>query len=154
MQHGWAYTSVAQIYKNPIHDDRLEFKFGYERILVKIPPEIQQEIMEVAKPTNNKEEKPSFVYDFLACKAYESKDPRHLDEMKVDDFRWVEVKAGNSGLSPNQIAMLEKIKLPLIRCRVANVLASPKEVKIYWDVVDSEFLSRFKVDSTKKSEHF
>lgn len=151
-QHGWAYTSVAQIYKNPIHNDRLEFKFGFERILVKIPSEIQKEIMEIAKPSNNKEENPSFVYDFLSCKAYESNDPRHLDEMKVDDFRWVEVKTGGSELSPNQIDTLKKIKLPLIRCRVANVLAPPEEVQIYWDEVDSAYLSRFKDDSKRQEE--
>lgn len=150
-QHGWAYASLEQIYKKPIHNDRLEFKFGFERILVKIPSEIQQEIVEIAKPSNNKEENPSFVYDFLACKAYESKDPRHLDEIKTDDFRWVEVKTGNTELSPNQIDALRKIKLPLIRCRVANVLAPPKEVRIYWDEVNSEYLSRFD-DDPKRSQ--
>ena len=40
-QHGWAYTSLEQIFKNPLHNNRLEFKFGFERILVKIPFEIQ-----------------------------------------------------------------------------------------------------------------
>ncbi len=148
-QHGWAYTSVSQIYKNPIHDDRLEFKFGFERILVKIPPEIQKEITDVAKPTNDKEENPSFVYDFLACKAYENTDPRHLDNMSFEDFRWVEVKTGYSDLSTNQIDTLKKIKMPLIRCRVANVLAPPEQIRIYWDEVDSTYLSRFKNDSKR-----
>jgi len=151
-QHGWAFTSVSQIYKNPINDDRLEFKFGFERILVKIPSEIQKEITEIAKPSNNKEENPSFVYDYLSCKAYEGNDPRHLDEMKVDDFRWVEVKTGRSELSPNQIDALKKIKLPLIRCRVANVLAPPEEIQIYWDEVDSGYLSRFNDDSKKSQK--
>lgn len=30
-QRGWAYTSLEQIYKNKIQNDRLEFKFGFER---------------------------------------------------------------------------------------------------------------------------
>jgi hypothetical protein len=66
-QHGWAYTSLEQIYKNPISKNKLEFKFGFERILVKIPSEIQKEITDIAKPSNKKEENPSFVYDFLSC---------------------------------------------------------------------------------------
>ncbi len=149
--HGWAYTSLAQIYKNPINNDRLEFKFGFKRILVNIPPEIQQEITEISKPSNNKEENPSFVYDYLACKAYQNDNPRYMDGMTPDDFRWVEVKTGYSELTQNQIDATNKIKIPLIRCRVANVMAPPEEVRIYWDEVNSEYLSRFK-DDFKKSQ--
>jgi len=145
-QNGWAYTSLENIYKNSIHNDKLEFKFGFERILVKIPFQIQTEIIETAKPTNNQEVNPSFVFDFLACKAYASNDPRHLDDLRLEDFRWVEVKTGMSDLSPNQISMAKKVKIPLIRCRVANVMAPPKEVDIYWDPVDDEYLSRFNND--------
>ena len=43
-QKGWAYTSLEQIYKNSIHNDKLEFKFGFERIIVKIPFQIQQKV--------------------------------------------------------------------------------------------------------------
>ena len=150
-QHRWAYTSLAQIYKNPINNDRLELKFGFKRILVKIPSEIQKEIIEISKPTNNKEENPSFVYDYLACKAYENNNSRYLDHMKPSDFRWVEVKTGSSELTQNQIDTTNKIKLPLMRCRVANVMAPPEEVQIYWDEVNSEYLSRFK-DDFKRSQ--
>jgi len=149
--HGWAYTSLAQIYKNPINNDRLEFKFGFKRILVNIPPEIQQEITEISKPSNKKEENPSFVYDYLACKAYQNDNPRYMDGMTPDDFRWVEVKTGYSELTQNQIDATNKIKIPLIRCRVANVMAPPEEVRIYWDEVNSEYLSRFK-DDFKRSQ--
>ena len=149
-QHGWAYTSLEQIYKTPIHNDRLEFKFGFERILVKIPLEIQNEIIEIAIPSNQKEANPSFVYDFFVCRAYESDDPRHLDNMKPDDFRWAEVKTGYSDLTQNQIDTLKKIKIPLIRYRIPYVLAPPKEVEIYWDEVNSEYLSRFDNDPKRK----
>jgi hypothetical protein len=101
-QRGWAYTSLEQIYKNKIQNDRLEFKFGFERIIVKIPSEIRNEIQSLAVPSNNNEANPSFVYDFLACKAYESDDPRILNDVKAEDFRWVEVKTGKSKLSSNQ----------------------------------------------------
>ena len=145
-QHGWAWTSLSQIHKNPIHNDRLEFRFGFDRILVKIPSEIQKEIMEISKPSNNKEDNPSFVYDYLACKAYQNSNPRNMDGMRPDDFRWVEVKTGRSELTPNQIETTNKIKIPLIRYRVANVMAPPDEVNIYWDEVNSEYLLRFSND--------
>lgn len=146
---GWAYTSLAQIYRNPIKDDRLEFKFGFNRILVNIPLEIQKEITEISQPTNNKEDNPSFVYDYLSCKAHENDNPRYMDGMKPDDFRWVEVKTGRSELTQNQMDTINKIKIPLIRCRVANVMAPPEEVWIYFDEVNSEYLSRFKDDSKR-----
>jgi len=148
-QRGWAYTSLEQINKNSIHNDKLEFKLGFERILVKIPSEIQKEIIETAKPSNNKEENPSFVFDFLSCKAHESDDPRNLNDLKPIDFRWVEVKTGLSDLTPNQINMAMKVKIPLIRCRVNNVFLPPKEIGIYWDKVDYQYLLRFKNDSQR-----
>jgi len=69
--------------------------------------------------------------------------------MKPEAFRWVEVKTGSSELTQNQIDTTKKIKLPLIRCRVANVMAPPEEVCIYWDEVNSEYLSRFKYDNKR-----
>ena len=132
-QHGWAYTSLEQIYKNPIHKDKLEFKHGFERILLKIPLDIQKEITAISKSSNKKEENSSFAYDFLACKAWKSNTPRHLKDIKSEDFRWVEVRTGYDKFSPDQINTLKKIKIPLIKCRVANVLAPPEEVKISWE---------------------
>ena len=88
---GWAWTSTEKIYRTPMHNNRLEFVFGFDRILVNIPFDIQQEILDITRPSNRDEASPSFVYDFLACKAYESDDPRKLDGMKRYDFRWVEV---------------------------------------------------------------
>lgn len=143
---GWAYTSLAQIYRNPIKDDRLEFKFGFKRILVKIPSKIQQEINDLSKPSNNKDENPSFVYDYLSCKAYENDNPRYMDGMKLEDFRWVEVKTGYSRLTPNQVNTISKIKIPLIRCRVPNPMERPEEVTIYFDEVTPEFLAMYQND--------
>ncbi len=130
LQHDWAHTSLEQIYKNPIHKKYLEFEYGFEKILVKIPSEIQKEITDISKSSNKKEENLSFAYDFLACKARQSNVLRHWKDVKSEDFRWVEVKTGYSKFSPNQINTLKKLKIPLVRCRVANVLAPPEEVKI------------------------
>ena len=144
-QHGWAYISLEQIYKNRIQNGKLEFKFGFERILISIPLEIQQEIIEISKPSNGKADQPSFVYDFLACRAYDSDNPRYLDDVTIEDFRWIEVKTGKSKLSENQINTAKKIKIPLIKCHIANVLAPPQEIRIFWDEVNSEYLSQYNI---------
>ena len=139
-QHGWAYTSLEQIYKNPIHKNKLEFKHGFERILVKIPSEVQKEITLIARSSDKKEENPSFVYNFLVCKIHESEDPRNLKDVKPEDFRWIEVKTGYSKPNQKQFDTLKKIKISLFRYRVANVLAPPEEVKIFWDEVNESCL--------------
>lgn len=138
-QHGWAYTSLEQIYKNPIHKDKLEFKHGFEGILLKIPVEIQKEIIMISKLSKKKEDF-SFSYDFLVCKTWKSNTPRPLKDIKSEDFRWVEVKTGYDKFSPDQIDTLKKIKIPLVKYRVANVLAPPQEVKISWDELNESCL--------------
>jgi len=79
------------------------------------------------------------VYDFLACKAYDSEDPRRLDGMSVDDFRWAEVKTGNSVLSNNQIRTLRKITLPLAIFRIPNILDPPEEWEVFWNEGDADY---------------
>ncbi|MGI0058810.1 MAG: hypothetical protein ACREBJ_03495, partial [Nitrosotalea sp.] len=137
-QHGWAYASLEQISKNPIHEDNLEFKHGSERILLKIPSEIQKEITMISK--SNKKKDLFFSYDFLVCKAWKNNTPRPLKDIKSEDFRWVEVKTGYDKFSPDQIDTLKKIKIPLVKYRVANVLAPPQEVKISWDELNESCL--------------
>jgi len=127
---GWAWTSTEKIYRTPMHNDRLEFVFGFDRILVKIPFDIHQEVYDISRPSNRDEASPSFVYDFLACKAHKSDDPRRLDGLEPYHFRWVEVKTGNSALTNNQIRMLKQISLPLAIFRIPNVLDSPRHWKI------------------------
>jgi len=145
---GWAWTSTEKIYRKPIHNDRLEFIYGFDRILVKIPFEIQDEIHKIAQPSNRDEASPSFVYDFLACKAYSSEDPRRLDGMTVGDFRWAEIKTGNSVLSNNQISTLRKITLPLAIFRIPNILDPPGEWEIFWNEGDANYwLQEFKSNS-------
>ncbi|MDE1726966.1 MAG: hypothetical protein KGH89_06830 [Thaumarchaeota archaeon] len=138
-QRGWAYTSLEQIYKNKIQNDRLEFKFGFERIMVKIPSELRNEIQSLAVPSNNSEANPSFVYDFLACKAYESDNPRILDDVKAEDFKWVEVKTGKSRLTQNQYGNSKNVTIPLLICRIPNVTDSPEDVEIFWNTVRQDY---------------
>ena len=140
VQNGWAYTSLEHIYKNPIHKNKLEFKLGFKIMLVKIPSGIQKEITLITRSTHKKEENPSFAYHFLACKTHESEDPENLLDIKPEDFRWIEVKTGYAKSGQNQFDTSKKLKISLFRCRVANVLAPPDEVKVFWDEVSESCL--------------
>jgi hypothetical protein len=151
-QKGWAYASLEQIYKNKFKDGRLEFKYGFERILIRIPDEIKSEIETIAKPSNYNEVNPSFVYDFLACKAWQTTNPRVIDEARAEDFRWVEVKTGRSELSPNQLGTSEVIKIPLVICRIPNVLAPPSYVNVYWNSVEDDL--RLDDDDYEEYEYY
>lgn len=140
-QRGWAYISLEQIHENGIKDGILKFKKGFNRILVQLPEEIIKEIERISKPSNSSVLNPSFVYDFLTCKAGRSgKDDGILEAKNKNDFCWVEVKTGSSELSKNQIQTLKKITIPLYRFRVPNPLLDASEVYIYWDEVNSVYL--------------
>jgi len=80
--------------------------------------------------------------------TYESEDPRRLDGMSVNDFRWVEVKTGNSVLSNNQIGTLRKITLPLAIFQIPNILDPPEEWEVYWNAGDADYwLQEFRNNS-------
>lgn len=72
-QKGWAYISLEAIYNNnngTFKDDLvLVFKKGFHNINIRIMESIIPEIKEICQPTNNSKENPSFVFDYLACKA-------------------------------------------------------------------------------------
>jgi len=143
-QHGYAYTSLERIHEVGIEKGVLKFKKGFNRIMVKLPDEIINEVKTVSRPSNSSILKPSFVYDFLACKV--GQDWKERDIMNVKnkhDFCWVDVKTGNTELTPNQISTLKKITIPLYRFRVPTPFIPSREVTIYWDKVDSKYLSRF-----------
>ena len=62
------------------------------------------------------------------------------ERMKPEDFRWIEVKTGYAKPGQNQFDTSKKLKISLFRCRVANVLSPPDEVKVFWDEVSESCL--------------
>jgi hypothetical protein len=72
-QKGWAYISLESIHNdnsNQFKDHNiLILKKGFHRIRIKIPEQCITEIKEISRPTNNSRESPSFVFDYLACRA-------------------------------------------------------------------------------------
>ena len=147
-QHGWAYLSLEQIHENEIKNRILKFKKGFKRILVQLPEEIIKEVERISKPSNSSILNPTFVYDFLTCKADQtSKDGELLKVKNKKDFCWVEVKTGSRELTKNQIKTWKKIKIPLFRFRVPNPVLSSEEVDIYWDKVNSKYIFEHGLDS-------
>ena len=143
-QHGYGYTSLERIHENGIKDGVLKFKKGFNRIMVKLPEEIVSEVKKISTPSNSSILRPSFVYDFLACKV--GNDWKGGDIINVKnkkDFYWVDVKTGNNELTRNQISTLKNLTIPLYRFRVPTPLIASGDVTIYWDKVDSKYLSRF-----------
>jgi len=132
-KNGYAYSTSEQIHKSK-NREQIEFMFGYRRILVNIPKEIQQEIKYLCTPGNDFE--PYYVYDFLICKV-NSIPSRNMNSIALDNFLWVEVKTGNSPISSNQIKAKSETKIPVMLCRVEGVFDNlPRNVGIDFSEFD------------------
>lgn len=66
-QRGYGYIRLEDIYNNLGLDGILEFKCGFDRILVGIPEEVDDDIREICRPLDV-HGNPSFVFDFLTVK--------------------------------------------------------------------------------------
>lgn len=144
VQKGWAYLSVENI-NNGSDDGIYVFKKGFHRIRVRIPESLNKELELVSHPTNESVENPSFVFDFLACKVG-TKD-RYDTIIENPQLCWAEIKTGNSDLTDNQVEMLNHIQLPLAIFHIEDVLVSPDEIDIAWDIKSGkEWLEEFDED--------
>lgn len=137
-QNNYAYIKLEEIYHTLTPKNKLVFQYGYQRIVVDIPEEITEEIRQFCKPSNQKDEQPSFVYDYFTvsirnCFSYDSK-KRIYEQCKPPvpkSFHWVEVKTGKSKLSKNQKAYKEVSKIGVSVFRVPTDL--PEELEVLWD---------------------
>ena len=110
VQNNFAYKKTEDIYKECRLNDILTFNFDRERINVRLPSEVVEEIYKFARPSgyiNNDPAKPTFVFDYLSIfREYA------LQETKTpQNFQWVEVKTDYSSLSPNQEKRMKESKL-------------------------------------------
>ena len=131
-QKGWAYTSLENIYETMNPNWIFIFKKGFHRIKILIPQKFRDEISWVIKPTNNSVTRPSFVFDFLACKVGTSKN--YSKTITGSNFAWVESKTGSGVFSSSQYKTMSKIKLPLAIFHISDVIASPKSIKMKADI--------------------
>jgi len=131
-QKGWAYSRLENIYYNMNKDWIFTFKKGFHRIKVKIPEEIRTEVSWLAKPTNNSESSPSFVFDFLACKVGQTKNYSGIWSSPF--FAWVENKTGAGIFSSSQADAMSKIRLPLAIFHIEDVLEEPEFIEMECDI--------------------
>lgn len=128
-QYGdWAYSSLEQIHTKEINDGKIEFKSGFQRFQIKIPTTIMDEIKKLSTPSLVESNSPAYVYDFFACKLYHGdEDKTEILNREINDFAWVEVKSGQSKLSPNQRQAISETQIPVMLCRVEGVLYNRPE---------------------------
>jgi len=131
-QRGWAYTSLENIYEYMNPDWTFIFKKGFHRIKIRLPENIRDEVTDLVKPTNLTQSSPSFVFDFLACKVGDSKN--YSGVQTGDKFTWVESKTGPGFFSGSQINAMSKIKLALAIFKINNVLETPENIDMGWDI--------------------
>lgn len=128
---GWAYVSLEQINKNGFREKSLEFKLGFQRFLIDIPDEIKNEIHEITQPHYIKDNNPSYVFDFLACKLYNGEENlSKINDKNIDDFYWIEVKTFGGKVSRNQIDTAKKVRIPVAFCVVYGVKETPYNVDV------------------------
>ena len=141
-KNNYAYIGLEEIYNNLTPKNKLYFKYGYHRILVNLPSDIIEEVREVCRPSNNKENEPSFVFDYLTVSLHTSFDKKYSKERRGmvhfqirpptnNAFNWVEIKTGKSRLSRNQKATKEKCVLPVVVFRIP--IEIPREIEVNWD---------------------
>ncbi len=149
-QKGWAYCSLETIHscKNL---DNVVFKMGFDRIRVSIPGSIRPEVIRTSKPSNHDAQNPSFVFDYLACKA-EYADTRRTLHPAKDDFCWAEVKTGLGIFSDNQCNMLSEIRLPIAVFQIEDIMAKPQHIDMDWNIMPGKKFARMLGDGGK-DEH-
>ena len=132
VQKGWAYCSLETIY-NCKDLDSVVFKMGFDRIRVSIPESIRPEVIRISKPSNRDSHNPSFVFDYLACKAGYAGASRILRPAK-GDFCWAEIKTGLGIFSDNQYRTLSEIRMPIAVFHIEDVMAKPQHIDMDWDI--------------------
>ena len=146
-QKGWAYCSLEAIH----HCKDLGsvvFKTGFDRIRVCIPESIRPEVGRISRPSNRDAGNPSFVFDYLVCKAGQG-DRSRIQYPRSNDFCWAEVKTGLGIFSDNQYETLSKIRLQIAVFHVNDVLAKPQHIEMDWTITSGEKFARSLVDVDK-----
>jgi len=125
IQNKYAYLKTEEIYRAFTLEDKLKFRHGWERIDVKIPPLVEEEIGKFAKPSNHDDMNPSFVFDYLSMSLrnfeYDELKKIHVPTSYLSEkaFRWIEIKTGESPLSSNQKKRIEETRLGVCLFRIS-----------------------------------
>jgi len=136
-ENRYAYIRLWEIYHTLTPKAVLEFKLGFDRVPVKIPAEILEELRTVCQPLDINGS-PSYVFDFLTCRMPNEYYVDRSNLVPASSFHWVEVKTGKSQLSRHQQKIREQCGLQFDIFRVENVDDSPHNVRIRWEEADEK----------------
>lgn len=128
IKQGFCYIKLEQIYNNLTPKRKLDFCYGRDRIEIRIPDELVNEIWEYSIPTNGKNNRPYFVFDYLTIpfkdnfRSIAQGEYKALRTLPARAFYWVEVKTGSSQPTENQLSYAKKakIKVKLFRVKLEN----------------------------------
>lgn len=131
-QRGYGYVRLEDIFNNFGLDRLLEFKCGFDRIIVLVPEDVEDDIRDVCMPldVNGTD---SFAFDFLTVKLHPKDRDADFVQKKPEEFCWVEIKTGGSQLSKHQNEVREGCFIRFSLFRVSDVNVSPHNVEIKWE---------------------
>jgi hypothetical protein len=132
-QQGWAYSPLQNVHDSLTSlksEGILVFEKGDHSVRVKIMQQIIPEIYEIGRSASPGS--PGFVFDYLACQVKNI--PKSVIVANPEALCWVKLRSGRSIFTEEQVEALSKIKLPLALFQVRDVLASPRNVEIKWDI--------------------
>ena len=105
------------------------FRNGFERLTIKIPDEIIEEVRKFATPIKNyPDNSPGFIFDFLTLSLWGKPEDRGKERTQ---FHWVEIKTGNAELSEGQKQAEKGAKLQVEVFRVIHTMQ--KDIDIKWE---------------------
>lgn len=128
VKQGFCYIKLEQIYNTLTPKRKLAFCHGRDRIEIRIPEELINEIWEYSIPINGKDNRPYFVFDYLTIPLNDNIKPlakgeyKFLRDIPARAFYWIEVKTGKSQPSVPQLTYAERatIKVKLFRVKLEN----------------------------------
>jgi len=135
-QRGYAFIKLEDVHETLRASNTLKFRYSFERIPIEIPRDIIEEVRRISTPINLHGTN-SYVFDFLTCPVYQEDHLDRTNKRASDDFNWVEIKTGNSVLSPHQEQVAGTCRIRFSIFRILNVDDRPYYVDIDW-----EFASR------------
>ncbi len=107
------------------------FDFKESRISIKIPNDIHHEICKIVKVGNMY--RPRYLYDFLGYDLGGNCTLDNIENVKVENFMWIEAKSGHSKASNAQIRGKTETGLKVMLCCATGVLTNtPKHIGIEW----------------------
>lgn len=131
----FAIIRLEKIFKTFRRDNKLEFKYKNQLISVGIPDDIADEVWSISRPSNGKNEKPTYVFDYLTVNIehyFDEKNGvfiRNKTHFYTKAFAWSEVKTGISHLTENQLALKKRSKIPIKVFRVTSNFPRTFEIK-------------------------